>query len=86
MVAGGGVEGAAVCVRVCGCLRAWVGGAGAVEFGDLRGIADELAGGGEGLGVKLISDGFAAGGVDGRVVGDGLLELGGFGDAAELGE
>lgn len=69
------VEGSAVCVGVGAWLGAWVGGACAVAFCQFGGLCDEVARGGERLGVELIADGFPASFVDGGGVREGLLEL-----------
>lgn len=85
-MAGGGADGSALGVADGVGTRAGVGGDGSVFLGDAGGLVDEVAGGGEGLGVELITEGIAACGVDGCVVGEGLLELWGFGDGAEVHE
>ena len=75
VVAGGGVEGSAVRFGVGGVLWARICGAGAVLLGEFGGFVEEIACGGEGLGVELVVDGFASRVVDGGGVCAGLLEL-----------
>lgn len=60
------------------------GGAFGVLVGELHGVGDDVAEGGEGLGVELVAHGVAAGGVDALGVGDGGAELVAGGDGVEL--